>query len=183
MIQFILQQTVIADGVWSWKVRLRSVQAALLLIRLQHRNKKRSNSLYHAKWPLRATQSPTVPDLHGALSHLSFSREKWSLTQTVLALNPPGAVLKRHRSNVDRNTFIGIVSPFKRRLGVALAAMGRLDWLAGHLISLSPAPGSHAPGWHFRRGLWSWMENRLVLNFIILNLWAGRWVVFFFSFG
>lgn len=64
------------------------------------------------------------------------------MTQTVLALNPPGAVLKRHRSNVDRNTFIGIVSPFKRRLGVALAATGRLDWLAGHLISLSPAPGS-----------------------------------------
>lgn len=73
------------------------------------------------------------------------------MTQTVLALNPPGAVLKRHRSNVDRNTFIGIVSPFKRRLGVALAATGRLDWLAGYLISLSPALGSHAPGWHFRR--------------------------------
>lgn len=53
------------------------------------------------------------------------------MTQAVLAPNPPGAVLKRHRSNVDRNTFIGIVSPFKRRLGVALAATGRLGWLAG----------------------------------------------------
>jgi len=41
-----------------------------------------------------------------------------------------GTVLKRHRSNVDRNTFIGIVSPFKRRLGVALAATGRLGWKA-----------------------------------------------------
>lgn len=47
---------------------------------------------------------------------LSFSQEKWSLTQSVLGPNPPGAVLKSHRSNVDRNTFIGIVSPFKRRL-------------------------------------------------------------------
>lgn len=99
------------------------------------------------------------------MSHLSSSREKWSLTQSVLAPNPPGAVLKRHRSNVDRNTFIGIVSPFKRRLGVALAATGRLGWLAGYLISLSPALDSHAPGWRFSRSLTSWRGNRCIFLF------------------
>lgn len=110
------------------------------------------NSLYQSSAAACCRLSLTCTRL---LSHLSYSPEKWSLTQAVLALNPRGAVLKRHRSNVDRNTFIGIVSPFKRRLGVALAATGRLGWLAGHLISISPALDSPAPGWLFRRSLTS----------------------------
>lgn len=71
------------------------------------------------------------------LSHLSFYGEKLSLTLPVCALNPLGAVLKTHRSNVDRNTFIGIVSPFKSRLGVvgSTCCCGS-SWLAGMVFDL-----------------------------------------------
>ena len=72
----------------------------------------------------------TVPDLHVALVTSLFQPREMEFGKAALAQNPPGTVLKRHRSNVDRNTFIGIVSPFKRRLGVALAATGRLGWKA-----------------------------------------------------
>lgn len=121
------------------------------------------------------------------VTSLSLSREKWSLTRSVLAPNPPGAVLKRHRSDVDRNTFIGIVSPFKRRLrgGVALAATGRrgwlAGWLAGYLISLSPALDSRTPGWRFRRSLALWVENRSVLLFFfIIILYPHKAISFTF---
>lgn len=117
-----------------------------------HRKTKSSNSLYPFSTVLPYSHWLSLTCMW-LLSHLSYSPEKWSLTQAVLPLNPPGAVLKRHRSNVDRNTFIGIVSPFKRRLGVALAATGRLGWLAGHLISISPALDRAAPGWRFRQSL------------------------------
>lgn len=87
--------------------------------------------------PLGPSRRPCTCWRAGVTS-LSPSREKWSLTRSALAPNPPGAVLKRHRSDVDRNTFIGIVSPFKRRLrgGVALAATGRRGRLAGRLFDL-----------------------------------------------
>ncbi|CAB1427654.1 unnamed protein product [Pleuronectes platessa] len=40
-----------------------------------------------------------------------------------------------------------------RRLGLALAAAGRCGWLAGHLISISPARDRPAPSWRFRQSL------------------------------
>lgn len=102
----------------------------------------------HFKHRLRLPPFAKLPRTCAALmSHLSFSPEKWSLTRAVLATNPPGAVLKRHRSNVDRNTFIGIVSPFKRRLVSALPATGHCGWLRRHSISISPAPLAPAPAW------------------------------------
>ncbi len=112
-----------------------------------HTKAQTSNSLYCPPHGCLLPDSPWLSlTCTRLLSHLTFSPEKWSLTQAVLALNPPGAVLKRHCSNVDRNTFIGIVSPFKKWLGVALAATGRLGWFAGHLISISPALDSHQAG-------------------------------------
>lgn len=147
----------------------RAVQAGLASLGPQRKKQRVSKVfiiLHGCLEPLSPSLSLTCTSL---MSHLSYSQEKWSLTQSVLASNPPEAVLKRHRSNVDRNTFIGIVSPFKRRLGVALAATGRLGWLAGYLISLSPARDSHAAGWCFRRSLTSWMRNRCVLCYIVLN--------------
>lgn len=90
--------------------------------------------------PRRGPCHQTAPDCPWPaarlVSHLSFSRGKWSLTRAALALNPPGIVLKRHRSNVDRNTFIGIVSPFKRQLGGGGASRHRSSWRAGRPFDL-----------------------------------------------
>ena len=50
---------------------------------------------------------------------------------------PPGAVLKRHCSDVDRNTFIGIVSAFKwrgRGGGRQTARAASVPGRARHLI-------------------------------------------------
>lgn len=150
---FLFSKAVISDGFCSSPpFALVRVYTAEVTKEHTQSETKRSNSLY--------LLSTVLPDSRWLsltcmwlLSHLSYSPEKWSLTRAVLPLNPPGAVLKRHRSNVDRNTFIGIVSPFKRRLGVALAATGRLGWLAGHLICISPVLDGPAPGWRFRQSL------------------------------